>query len=95
MSSAVTPRAIKSARTFKEQEIKPRTLPDRDKLNRSMSNLMNQFTLSSKPSRVLLYKPPTAPTTTRSMTSNDGDNSKTRNALATLLFNKQNSVEDL
>ncbi len=95
ITTTVTPRAVKSARGFKEQEIKPRALPDREKLNRSMSNLMNSFTLGSKQNRVLLYKPPTAPVTTRSITSNPGEeNVKSRNALSTLMFNSQNSIDE-
>ena len=96
MTTIVTPRAVKSARGFKEQElVKPRALPDREKLNRSMSNLMQTFTLVSKHHRVLLYKPPTAPVTTRSFMSNGGDeNVKTRNALSTLMFNSQNSIDE-
>lgn len=92
-----TPRAVKSARGLKEEEIKPRQLPDRDKLNRSMSNLMSQFTTHSKTQRVLTYKPPT-PTNFESNNDQKGLitnrsraslEDKTRNALTTLLLNTQ------
>lgn len=93
-----TPRVVKSARgPTKEEEIKPRQLPDRDKLNRSMSNLMSQFTSHSK-QRVSTYKPPTPnhfdshtdkPMTSRSVQSRTSLEDKTRNALSTLLLNSQ------
>lgn len=51
----VSQRACKSAREPVEEDIKIKALKDRERLHRSMSNLMNNFTLNST-KRVNLYK---------------------------------------
>lgn len=68
-----TPRATKSAtapRVSANEPAKPRVLPDPEKVNKSMANLMTIFTnTNNKSGRVALYKPTTTATST-AMNSN-------------------------
>ena len=96
-SSETTSRTqAKSARSFRdvenstEIELKPRALPDQQKLNKSMSNMMQNFTMHNAKSRDQSYRP-----SSRTSLTNNAPNQleDTKHSLSNLLFNARASVD--
>ena len=97
-SSETTSRQqTKSARSYrdvensksKEIEMKPRALPDQQKLNKSMSNMMQNFTMHNAKNRVQLYRP----SSRTSLTKSPNQLEESKNSLSNLLFNARASTD--
>lgn len=85
-------RDVINRRIIVEEITEPKTLPNQQKLNKSMSNLMSNFTKPTSGKSRVQASPRNSSMNETHMFAKSFMGDKTKNALGNLLFNTQNNT---